>query len=94
MSHITVNLSVEELAAVSRAARRLRVEPDAIVYAALDRMMLQMNDPSVRAEVARSNEGRGRALPRWSDQARSVHAYESQTDDESKRSDYLRVDEW
>lgn len=89
-----LHLATEELAAVNRAAERLDIKSEDLVYVALDRLMLQLNDPIVRSELVREAANRTRTLPRWSDTARSVHIYESQPDDEAHRSAYLRLDEW
>jgi len=94
MSAIKLHLAREELAALERAAARLDVDPEDVIYVALDRLMLELNDAAIRADTVRGCLERDSTLARWSDNARSVHIYESQPDDESRQSGYLRLSEW
>ncbi len=94
MSTIKLHLETEELAAVDRVAKRFNLGTEALVFFALDRLMLQLNDPAVRAEVQQTGNPRGKSLALWSDSARSVHIYESQPDGETRRSRYLKMEDW
>lgn len=82
MSAIKIHLENEELSAVERLADSLHVGLEDIAYAALNRLMLQSNDPELRMDIAQTRNWRSGNLPLWSDTARSVHAYESKPDDE------------
>jgi hypothetical protein len=87
MPVIKLHLEQEEYAPIVRAAERLHVSPEDIVYAGLHRMMLTRADPLAWAEVADLRLGRKDNLPRWADSARSVHAYEGKHDDYSEPAD-------
>ena len=86
MPVIKVYLDDEEFAPIARLAAQLHVKPEDVVFAGLNRVMLNPNDPDVRAEITDSPLWRHDNLPRWSDSARSVHAYEGKADDYSEPS--------
>jgi len=82
MSAIKLHLEQAEYDAVVRCARKINVNPEDIVYAGLNRLMLARNDPDVARDVAETRSWRKHNLPMWSDSACSVHAYEGKPDDE------------
>lgn len=89
MSAIKIQLDSAELAAVERFAESLHVKAEDVAYAALNRLMMQGRDESVRADIVETKAWRGDNLPLWSDSAHSVHAYEGKHDDEPQPSRYL-----
>ncbi|HWA85192.1 MAG TPA: hypothetical protein VG710_03125 [Opitutus sp.] len=82
MSAIKLHLEQAEYDAVVRCARTLNVNPEDVVYAGLNRLMLARNDSSVARDVVETRNWRRHNLPMWSDSACSVHAYEGKPDDE------------
>lgn len=89
MPAIKLHLEHEEYDAVERFAARLNLKPEAIVYGALNRMMLEARNPAVRIEIVETWAWHRDNLPLWSDSACSVHAYEGKPDDEPEPSKYL-----
>lgn len=89
MSAIKLHLESEELAAVERLAQTLHVSAEDIAFCALNRLMLQCKDTSIRMEIQETPLIRGRDLALWSDTARSVHAYEGKHDDQPEQSRYV-----
>ena len=88
MSAIKIHLEQAEYDVVARLADELNLKPEAIAYAALNRLMLERRNREVRAEIAETWEWRRDNLPLWSDSACSVHAYECMPDDEPTPSDH------
>lgn len=82
MSGIKLHLEAAELAAIQRFADSLKVRPEDVAYAALNRLMSQTRDPQVAADIIETRAWRGENLPLWSDSAGSVHAYDGMPDDE------------
>ena len=82
MAAIKLHVENEELVAVKRLGDALKVSPDDVAYTALHRLMLQSNDPGVRAEILQVRDWRRNTLPQWSDTAHSVHVYESLPDEQ------------
>lgn len=82
MSAIRLHLEQAERDAVERLAAALKVSPEDLAYAALNRLMMCASDPDVRRDVAETREWRRTNLPLWSDSACSVHAYEGKADEE------------
>lgn len=82
MSGIKLHLEAAELAAVQRFADRLKVRPEDVAYAALNRLMMNCRDPEIADDIAQTRDWRRENLPLWSDSAGSVHAYEGKQDDE------------
>lgn len=81
MPSIKLHLDQGEFDAVARFALTVNVQPQAIVYAALNRLMLDARNPALATEIADTWEAHRANLPTWSDSARSVHAYEGKPDD-------------
>lgn len=69
------------MAAVARLAKSMQVSLDELAFCALNRLMLQPQDPELGAEARRLKEERRTTLPTWSDTAHSVHVYESKPDE-------------
>ncbi len=90
MSAIRLRLEDVELAAVERYAESLNVKPEDVVYAALNRLMLEARDERVKVDIVETVRWRPDNLPLWSDSARGVHAYEGRQDDEPTPSRHLR----
>jgi hypothetical protein len=89
MPAIKLHLEQAEYDAVERFATLVNVKPEAVLYAALNRLMLTARDPDVRADIIETWSGHHQNLPLWSDSARSVHAYEGKADDEPEPSKYM-----
>lgn len=89
MPAIKLHLQQGEYDAVARFAAILKVKPEAIAYAALNRLMLDARNPELRRDVGETWEWHRDNLPLWSDSACSVHAYEGKSDDEPEPSRYL-----
>ncbi|HEY0947628.1 MAG TPA: hypothetical protein VGD81_20260 [Opitutaceae bacterium] len=89
LSAIKLHLESAELAAIERYAGSLKVSPEDVLYAALNRMMMTAREPDVRRDILETRAWRGENLPLWSDSACSVHAYEGKADDEPEPSRYL-----
>ena len=88
MSAIKIHLEAAEYQPVARLADLLHVDPENVVYAALNQMMLQARDEAVHAEILRVSHWKTKSLPLWADTAGSVHAYEGMPDCEPARSKY------
>lgn len=89
MPSIKLHLDQGEFDAVERYALGLNVKPEAVVYAALNRLMLDARNPTLRTEIAETWAWHRDNLPLWSDSARSSHAYEGKADDEPEPSRYV-----
>jgi hypothetical protein len=85
MPAIKIHLDEEEFAPILRLAADLRVTPEDVAYAALNRLMLGCQDGDTRNDITQTHNWRGSNLPAWSDSARSVHAYEGRADEHSIR---------
>lgn len=89
MSAIKLHLEMAESDALERYAEALHVSAEDVLYAALNRLMLQGRDPAVQQDIRETSEWRRDNLPLWSDSAASVHAYEGKHDAEPTPSRYL-----
>ena len=89
MSTIKLHLEQAEYAAVERFADQIHLKPEAIAYAALNRLMLESRDPKVRAEIADTWDWHKTSLPLWSDSAGGPHGYEGKADEDPAPSRYL-----
>jgi len=81
MSAIKIHLEDAELAPIVRLAESMQVTVEDVAYAALNRLMLESEDPEVQADIAHARSWHRETLPRWSDFAGSIHAYESKPDE-------------
>lgn len=88
MPAIKLHLEQAEHDVVLRFADALKVKPEAVLYAALNRLMLECKDDAVRADIVETWEWHRHNLPIWSDSACSVHAYEGKGDDQPAQSRY------
>jgi hypothetical protein len=89
MPAIKLHLEQAELDAVARFAETLNVKTEAILYAALNRIMLDTHNPALRTEITETWASHFSNLPLWSDSACSAHAYEGKCDDEPEPSRWL-----
>ena len=89
MPAIKVHLDRSEFDAVERFASGMNVKLEAVVYCALNRLMLDARNPELSSEIAQTWEWHRTNLPLWSDSACSVHAYEGKADDEPEPSRYI-----
>jgi hypothetical protein len=89
MATIKLHLEAAEYDVVERLAIKLHLKPEAIAYAALNRLMLEARSPDVQVDVVQTADWRRQNLPLWSDSACSVHAYEGKSDDEPAPSRYV-----
>lgn len=89
MPAIKIHLEQAEYDAVERFANTIKIKPEAVVYAALNRLMLETRKPEVRTEIVETWDWHRNNLPLWADSAQSVHAYEGKADDEPEPSKYV-----
>lgn len=89
MSAVKLHLEMAERDALDRYADSLGVSPEDVVYAALNRLLLQGRDPEVQQDIRETKLWRKDNLPLWSDSSASVHAYEGKHDAEPEHSRYL-----
>jgi hypothetical protein len=82
MPTIKVHLEQAENDAVVRFAESHNVSPEALLYTALDRLMLDARNPELPTAIRETWAAHRDNLPLWSDSACSVHAYEGKGDDE------------
>jgi hypothetical protein len=90
MASIKLHLDAAEYDAVARYAESAGTKPEAVLYTALNRVMLNARDPALRKEILETWESHRQNLPLWADSACSVHAYEGKPDDEPTPSRYLK----
>lgn len=92
MPTIKLHLDSAEYDAVDRFAAKLNVRNEAVVYCALNRLMLDARNPELSAEIVHTWEGHHHNLPLWSDSAGGPHGYEGKPDTEPEPSKYLSGD--
>jgi hypothetical protein len=90
MAAIKLHLEAAEYDAVARFAENAGTKPEAVLYAALNRLMLEARNPAVRKEILDTWEWHRDNLPLWADSACSVHAYEGKPDAEPEPSEYTK----
>ena len=90
MAAIKLHLEAAESDAIARYAETIGTKSEAVLYAALNRLMLAARDPAVRDEILQTWAAKQHNLPLWADSACSVHAYEGKADDEPAPSRYLK----
>lgn len=76
MSTIRLHLEGEEWEPLHRYAKEIGEPLELIAYTALNRLMLQQNDPDVLRDIHETRQWRKRTLPLWADPAQEIHAYE------------------
>lgn len=89
MAAIKLHLEAAESDAVARYAEAIGTKPEAVAYAALNRLMLAARDPAVKQDILQTWSSKAQGLPLWADSAQSVHAYEGKPDDDPEPSRYL-----
>jgi len=85
MAAIKIQLEAAELAAVTRLAEALHVKPEDIAYAALNRLMLDAENPELHTGHQAHARLAGRQPAAVDVPATSIHAYESMPDEPSHR---------
>jgi hypothetical protein len=88
MPVIKIHLEHAENDAVTRLADLLRVKPEDVAFAALNRLMLVARQPQVQNDIVLTLRWRKDNLPLWSDSAGSVHNYEGMPPVEPEKSKY------
>ena len=86
--NIKLHLDEAESAPVVRLAETLDVNPEDVLYAALNRLMMHGRDKEVQDEILHLRRVRNDNLPLWADTAGSVHNYEGMSPCEPARSKY------
>ena len=86
--NIKLHLDEAEAAPVVRLAEALQVNPEDVLYAALNRLMLHARDSDVQSEIIQTRQARDNNLPLWADTAGSVHNYEGMSPCEPAKSKY------
>ena len=90
MPTIKLHLEYAENDALCRFAEKLNVKPEAVLYASLNRLMMDSHNPALQAEIAETWAWHRDNLPLWSDSAGSPHAYEGKSDDEPEPSRFMQ----
>lgn len=85
---IKLHLDEAESAPIVRLADILAVKPEDVVYAAVNRLMLQARDTATQQEIVQLRHARAQNLPLWADTAGSVHNYEGMSPCEPEKSKY------
>jgi len=86
--NIKLHLDEAESAPVVRLAEALQVNPEDVLYAALNRLMLHARETDVQHEIVQTRLARKNNLPLWADTAGSVHAYEGMPPCEPEKGKY------
>ena len=86
--NIKIHLDAAESDPIVRLAEALKVQPEDVVYTAINRLMMQARDNDVQAEIIAAPGWRANNLPLWADTAGSVHAYEGMPDCRPEKSKY------
>ncbi len=81
MPTLKIHLSHEEYDPICRTARRLGLSPEELGFAGLHSVMSVIKDRAVQKDILELRNARRESLPRWADEARSVHAYEGLPDE-------------
>ena len=89
MPTIKLHLDSAEYDAIDRFAARLNVRNEAVLYCALNRLMLDAHNPTLPAEIAQTWDWHRDNLPLWSDSAGGPHGYEGKADEDPAPSKYL-----
>jgi hypothetical protein len=86
--NIKLHLDEAESAPVVRLAEALDVNPEDVLYAALNHLMMHAREKEFQDEVVQMRMARVNNLPLWADTAGSVHNYEGMAPCEPERSKY------
>lgn len=88
MPAIKIHLEDAEHDAVVRLAELLRVRPEDVAFAALNRLMLNAKESAVQDDILFTLRWRQDNLPLWADSAYAVHNYEGLSPNEPAKSKY------
>jgi hypothetical protein len=86
--NIKLHLDDAESAPIVRLAEALQVNPEDVLYAALNRLMFHARKTEVQDEITQTRLSRKHNLPLWADTAGSVHGYEGMPTCEPEKSKY------
>lgn len=86
--NIKLHLDEAESAPVVRLAEALNVNPEDVLYASLNHLMMHAREKEFQDEVVQLRLARENNLPLWADTAGSVHNYEGMAPCEPERSKY------
>lgn len=86
--NIKIHLDTAESDPIVRLAETLKVQPEDVVYTAINRLMMHAREADVQAEIIAAPQWRANNLPLWADTAGSVHAYEGMPDCRPEKSKY------
>ncbi len=86
--NIKIHLDAAESDPIVRLAEALHVQPEDVVYTAINRLMMHARDNDVQTEIIQAPRWRSDNLPLWADTAGSVHAYEGMPDCRPEKSKY------
>ena len=86
--NIKLHLDEAESAPVVRLAEALDLQPEDVLYTALNRLMMHARDKSVQDEIIQNHQSRDNNLHLWADTAGSVHNYEGMSPCEPEKSKY------
>ena len=86
--NIKIHLDEAESAPIVRLAEALKVSPEDVLYAALNRLMMQARENDVQKDILQIRQARENNLPLWADTAGSVHNYEGMSPCEPAKSKY------
>ena len=86
--NIKLHLDEAESAPVVRLAEALKVNPEDVLYTALNRLMMHARENDVHQDILQTRQARGNNLPLWADTAGSVHNYEGMSPCEPVKSKY------
>ena len=86
--NIKLHLDEAESDPVNRLAEALAVKPEDVLYAALNRLMMQAREAGVQTDIVQTRQSRSNNLPLWADTAGSVHNYEGMSPCEPEKSKY------
>jgi hypothetical protein len=89
MPTLKLHLEQAELDAIERFASELKLKPEAVVYGALNRLMLDSGNPAMRTDIVETWASHKTNLPLWSDSAGGPHGYEGKPDEDPAPSRYL-----
>jgi hypothetical protein len=86
--NIKLHLDEAESDPVVRLAEALQVQPEDVLYTALNRLMLHARETEVQQDILQTRQVRDNNLPLWADTAGSVHSYEGMAPCEPQKSKY------
>ncbi len=87
--NIKLHLDAAESDPVIRLAEALQVDPEDVVYAALNRLMMHARESETQDEIVLTRFSRANNRPLWADTADWVHHYEGMTPGEPDKGKYF-----